>query len=46
MEIYEEDEFVFKPVEGDSLEFYNERRVWAAEMSVNTKALLKTTVQS
>ena len=27
-EEYEEDEFHFRPVEGDKLELYNERRVW------------------
>ena len=34
-EEYEEYEFSFEPIEGDKLEFVNERRIWKAEMSMN-----------
>ena len=33
-EEYEEFEFSFEPVEGDKLEFVNERRIYKAEMSM------------
>jgi len=37
--MYEEIEFTCEPVEGDKLELYNERRVYKAEMSQNSKAV-------
>ena len=43
---FEEDEFAFKPQDGEKLEFYNERRVYQAEMSQNSKAVLSASVQS
>ena len=42
----ESEEFNFEPVEGDKLEQYNERRVYAAEMSVNKNSVAEATKQS
>ena len=36
-EVYEEEEFKFEPKTGDCLELYNEKRVYQAEMSMNTR---------
>ena len=45
-EEFEEEEFRFEPVVGDCLEQYNEKRVYQAEMSLNSKLQLKETAQS
>lgn len=33
METFEENEFDFPPMDGEKLEFKNERKIWQAEMS-------------
>ena len=43
---FEEDEFTFEVQEGEKLDFYNERRVYAAEMTANSKGALDTLAQS
>ena len=47
IELYEEDqESDFEPIEGDSLHVYNAKKVYAAEMSANSKAVMAATKQS
>ena len=42
-EIYEEDEIIPEPVEDVSLSVHNERKVYKAELSKNTKLELEAT---
>ena len=41
-----EDEFTFEPQKGEEMDVYNERRVYQAEMSQNSKLLLDANKQS
>ena len=36
-------EEIFEPVEGDSLHVFNEKKVYAAEMSMNKKSMANAT---
>lgn len=41
-----EEEFTFEPQKGEEMDFHNERRIYQAEMSQNSKLLLDATKQS
>ena len=43
---FEEDQFAFEPTDGEKLDVYNEKRVYQAEMTQNSKMVLEATRQS
>ena len=45
-QVFEEHEFSFAPVDGDKIEFHNERKIYKAEMSLNANTVLQANKQT
>ena len=45
-QVFEEHEFSFEPVDGDKIEFHNERKIYQAEMSLNANTVLQANKQT